>query len=606
MIGRRGVLAGAAAAWSVAATARAEPETLIRGARVFDGTGAPARILDVLVRGDRIAAVGPRLNAPGARLVDASGLTLLPGLHDLHTHLRSPAISAPDDLGKAYAAYLLHGVTSVNDYSLSGEMIAPIRAMTGSGAVLAPRLRLAVRLGVPGGHGTEYGWGSFFTLQATTPRAARLQTQRALAYRPDLLKVFADGWRYGRPGDRNSMDQATLAAIVEIAHAAGVPVVTHTVTRAGAAVAAAAGVDALVHGVGDALLDDATLALMKAKGTAYVPTLAVYEPREARRLSETERAGLNAAERAADVARTGGPVPELEARRWQVLRDNVRRVRAAGIRIGVGTDAGVGGVFHGLSTLREIRLLVECGLSPADALAAATSASAAILGKAAEQGRIAPGIRADLLLTGGRPDLRLEDLHDVRQVFVGGRAMPLPTLRTLRDGGMSPLPVHRMAGPIDTGTRGDGRTDLGTLPVDSTESGADHSHLAFARPERSLFLVARLGAQPRPFAQLVLPLTPGAVQLADARGFTGIAFEARGAGRYAAVFDSYGVLVDSRFRAGFEAGPQRREVRLPFATFDSPDPAAPFDPAVLRALAFELDGEPGGTAWLELSNIRFV
>ncbi|PNA38642.1 amidohydrolase, partial [Pseudomonas sp. MPR-AND1A] len=91
------------------------------------------------------------------RSVNARGLTLIPGLHDLHTHLRSPGYDAPDDLGKAYAGYLLAGVTSVNDYSVSGEMIAPIRQMVASGAVVAPHLELAVRVGVPGGHGTEYG-----------------------------------------------------------------------------------------------------------------------------------------------------------------------------------------------------------------------------------------------------------------------------------------------------------------------------------------------------------------------------------------------------------------------------------------------------------------
>src|SRR3546814_17481955 len=84
---------------------------LIRGARVFDCTGAPARKADVLVRGERIVEVGPRLKAPyGSRVVNARGETLLPGLHDLHAHLRSPGYDAPEDLGKAYAGYLMQGL----------------------------------------------------------------------------------------------------------------------------------------------------------------------------------------------------------------------------------------------------------------------------------------------------------------------------------------------------------------------------------------------------------------------------------------------------------------------------------------------------------------
>ena len=155
-------------------------------------------------------------------------MTLLPGLHDLHTHLRSPGTSAPDDLPKAWAAHLLHGVTSVADFSVSGEMLAPIRQLSASDAIAAPHLALAIRFGVPQGHGTEYGWGDVFTRQVTTPRAAELAMDRALAYRPDVIKVFADGWRYGRSPDLDSMNLPTLRTIVERAHEAGIPVITHT------------------------------------------------------------------------------------------------------------------------------------------------------------------------------------------------------------------------------------------------------------------------------------------------------------------------------------------------------------------------------------------
>jgi imidazolonepropionase-like amidohydrolase len=580
---------------------------LIRGAHVFDGTGTPAAPADVLVRGDRIIAVGPRLRAPRrARIVDGRGMTLLPGLHDLHTHLRSPGLGGPDDLGKAYAAHLLHGITTTVDFSVSGEMIAPIREMTGSGAVAAPNLALAIRIGVPGGHGTERGWGDFFTMEATTPRAAGLAMDRALPYRPDVIKVFADGWRYGRTPDLNSMDLPTLRAIVTRAHAAGIPVITHTVSLEGAKVAAAAGVDALGHGIADVAVDDALIALMKANGTAYVPTMAVYEPQQERAFLPGELRLLAPGERAREEARRAEPVGELEARRWAVLRENVRRMRAAGVRVGVGTDAGIGGVYQGSSALREIRILTQHGFTPAQALAAATSVSAGILRKGERHGRIAPGQRADLILVGGRPDQRIEDIYDVRRVFVGGREVALAPLRRLVEADEpSPLPVHRMAGPIDTGTRADGRTDLGTLPVATNEAGTDHSRLHYVREDGRLLVVARLGATPEPFANLVLPLTPGAVHLADARGFSGIAFDARGTGRYTLMIESYAMEARGSFRASFTAGAAEREIRIPFASLRSPNPAATLDLTRLRALIFRLEGAPGSEAMLRIGNVRF-
>jgi imidazolonepropionase-like amidohydrolase len=595
----------------VAAGRPADPPTLlIRGARIVDGSGAAVRVGDVLVAGDRIVAVGPHLaRPPGGRVIEAKGLTLLPGLHDLHTHLRAPAYAAPDDLGKAWASHLVNGITTANDFSLSGEMLPPIRAIAAGRDIATPNLNLAIRLGVPGGHGTEYGWGSFFTLTATTPRAAHVAMKTALAYRPDVIKVFADGWRYGRSPDLASMNVPTLRAIVEDAHAAGLPVMTHTVTLAGAKIAAAAGVDALGHGIGDAAVDAELIALMRANRVAYVPTLVVYEPQQDRSFTPLEWRQLAAPERAREAARMAAPVeaiPELESKRWAIMLANVRALRAAGIRIGVGTDAGIGGVYHGSSAVRETRWLVRAGLTPVEALVAATSGAAAIL-RQPGHGRIAPGQRADLLLVGGRPELAIDDLHDVRRVFVAGREVPLKQLRKRIDGSaMTAMPVQVMAGPIDTGVRRDGRTDLNTLPVESTEPGTDHSRLDMVRPgDRKLFAIARLGAADRPYAAIVLPLTQGAITLADARGFIGIAFDARGAGSYGVTFDSYGLLPSAAFRASFAADATQREVRIPFAAFASSDPAAQIDLARLRSVSVRLTGEPGGRAWLELARVRF-
>ena len=143
---------------------------------------------------------------------------------------------------------------------------------------------------------------------------------------------------------------------------------------------------------------------------------------------------------------------------------------------------------------------------------------------------------------------------------------------------------------------------------ESTEPGADHSHLHYMRataPDRPLFIVAHMGSAPRPFAQLILPLTKGAIQLADARGFAGIAFRARGAGSYTMLFDSYGLQSRDWFHTSFSAGAASRDVRLPFAAFRNRNPAARLNSDQLRAVVVQLAGEPHGKAWLQLSNLRF-
>jgi imidazolonepropionase-like amidohydrolase len=611
-----GLFPAAALAMFAAPEVGAQEMILIEGARVFDGTGSPAKVADVLVDGDRIAAVGKQLEAPAsARRVDGRGKTLIPGLHDLHTHTRSPAYDAPEDLGKAWAGYLLSGVTTINDYSVSGEMIGPIREIVkdpgASGGLWAPHLNQAVRFGVPGGHGTEAGWGNFFTMEAATPRAAHRLTALALSYDPDMIKVFADGWRYGRDPDLMNMNEPTLAAIVEDAHARGKPVVTHTVTLEGAKVAAAAGVDSVGHGVGDAPVDDELIGLMRAKGTDYIATLSVFEPQQVRVMPPAELAALNPGQRAAELAMEGRAdktVLPYDAKRWGVMQDNIRRLKKAKIPIGIGTDAGIEGVYHGPGAIREIWWLSQLGFTPAEALVAATRTSAAIMHQEADHGTIQPGMRADLVLIDGKPDKRIEDLWRVSRVWVSGREAPLGELRALIDSpAPTPMPSVAMPGPIMTAARKDGRTDLDTLPVASTDPGIDHSHLIAldgANGEPT-FLAAKMGSAPKPYVQWILPLTKGPIFVADASRFSGVELKAKGNGAYRLVLESYGIDGHDWFASPFEAGGGTKAIRIPFAAFTSRNPSERLDLTQLRALRFQLLGQTGGTASLELGEVRF-
>jgi imidazolonepropionase-like amidohydrolase len=189
---------------------------VVRGAMVFDGTGSAARQADVLVRDGRIAAMGTGVAVPeGAAVVEGVGKTLLPGLFDLHTHLlASPITGARNDWPKNLRAYLLAGVTTVADLSTYPEQFEPMRALI-AGGLPAPRLILAARMSSPGGHGLEGGRGDFHTQAVITPREARSAVKRIAGYKPDVIKVFTDGWRYGLDEDMSSMEETTLRAIVE-------------------------------------------------------------------------------------------------------------------------------------------------------------------------------------------------------------------------------------------------------------------------------------------------------------------------------------------------------------------------------------------------------
>src|SRR5690606_810239 len=162
---------------------------LVRGAQVFDPDTGTAAVADVLVRGDRVEQVGPALAAPdGVRVVEAAGLALVPGLLDLHTHWtpNTPPSALP----------------AVANASL--EAHAPRRAWLAR--LAAPTVRFGARISTPLGHGAD--WADQATTRwVNSPAAARAAVDAIAAYRPDFIKAFTDGWRYGNAADNTSMDE---------------------------------------------------------------------------------------------------------------------------------------------------------------------------------------------------------------------------------------------------------------------------------------------------------------------------------------------------------------------------------------------------------------
>ncbi|HET8897909.1 MAG TPA: amidohydrolase family protein [Rhodanobacteraceae bacterium] len=578
---------------SSAACARADA-VLIRNAMVFDGTGRDAFAASVLVVDGKIAAIGTRVDAPaGTRQVNAHGKALLPGLFDLHTHWTPNG--QPASLPEIANRYLAAGVTTVADYHQAPEAYAPRRAWLAT--LAAPTVKFAARMSTPLGHGAD--WGDQNTTRwVNTPASARAGVRKVAAYRPDFIKAFTDGWRYANAADNSSMDEATLAALVDAAHQNGLEVFTHTVTLRRGKQAARAGVDMIAHSLLDQAVDAELPRLMREHGTAYAPTLAVYLP------TRVDGSGKD---------RFSPEQLQQRQRNFAVAMRNVKTLHAAGVRVVVGTDAGMSGTPHGESTLRELELLVEAGLSPSDALQAATSRSAAAI-HMTDRGTIEVGQRADLILVDGRPWQDIRDLRQLRRVFVAGRQLLGPGSQLPAGNRRSSLPATPAAALVDDFERADGRTALDTLRTDEADGGNDRSVqvseiVARESTGHALSVQARLSDNPHAYAAAILPLSRGSVAPVDVGAYRGVQFDVRG---HAANFRlQLRALGKRRFAVSMAVGDDWRTVQVPFVTLQGLPPYRATRPiAVWRGndvlqLVFSASATPGSKLWFELDNVRF-
>ncbi|MGY0633318.1 amidohydrolase family protein [Luteimonas sp. A478] len=574
----------------------AQAGLLIREALILGDQAQQPRTVDVLVEEGRIARIGSGLSADdGVRIIEAYGLSLVPGMLDLHTHWTPN--TRPAALPEVANAYLDAGVTTVADYHQPPEAHAPRREWLAN--LAAPTVHFGARMSTPLGHGAD--WADQATTRwVNSPEAARAAVRDIAAYRPDFIKAFTDGWRYNNAADNTSMDEATLTALVEEAHRHDIKVFTHTVTVERGKQAARAGVDLIAHSLLDREVDDELIALMLEHGTAYGPTLAVYEP-----------------VRVGDAPPRDPDSPVLRQRRinFDMALANVKRLHDAGIPVVVATDAGMTGTPHGRATSRELELLVQAGLTPRQALHAATVVAATVLGTT-DRGVIAEGKRADLVLVEGAPWDDVTAMQRVQRVFLAGVEVTGPDANRPSENAHASLPAVSLPALIDDFEREDGRTAVDTLRVTDADGGNDRtwqSSLRIARPDGDghvLSTHARLSHSDRANAAVLLPLSRGSVAPANLGAWTGLSFQARGEAGTARV--EIRGQEGKRWAHEFTLGPDWREYRIPWTGFaglppwrgDGDPPAWRGDDAV--QIAFSLGGAPGDTAWFELDDVRLL
>lgn len=403
---------------------------LLRGATLIDGTGAaPVPDAAILINDGRITAVGPRHNIvapPQAEVIDLSGLTLIPGLIDAHDHLAAHGYGLTQRWGIHEPASTVHlrtaavlrqtlatGYTTIRD---AAGLDVGFKLAVDEGLIPGPRLQLAVNIISPtGGIGDRVspsGHDCCTVLDPTLPSgvangiAEVQQVVRAMVRAgADVIKCATTGGASSRAGHGPkdiAFNKDEMRALVDEAHALGRRVMCHALGGPGLRMAIEAGVDSIEHGC---YLDEdpELIAMMAERGTFFVPTLTVY-------VFHRERSA-----------------PHVQARGRELYAHHLASIQqalAAGVKIVAGTDAG--GHEHNINA-RELQYLVEAGLTPMQALQAATGWAADCLGRTAEVGTVVPGALADLVAVDGNPvqDITLlQDPQRLKLVLKGGEIVP--------------------------------------------------------------------------------------------------------------------------------------------------------------------------------------
>jgi imidazolonepropionase-like amidohydrolase len=425
---------------------------VVRGATLIDGNGgAPRRSVDIVVRGDRIVAIGPEQKvAGGTSEIDARGAWVVPGLIDVHVHLDAPMVFQISDEERARVlahtpkAFLYNGVTTILNVSSPPEWIFDLRSKQRDGRLLAPRIFATGRSITPDG-----GWGSRHGGALTDAASTRAVVKSYINMKADAVKIIIEDG-LGRSGTYKEISDEMLRAAADEASRAKTPIVVHAVNLEEYRRALAIGPRAIIHGLEDPIPSGDSLIADLAKAKVFVaPTLSLWEAfnsfeRHPERfddpvlhgsmlpwlLSSMRRAQYRAVEkqRFLEVAR-------MDAYTWadarmKIFMANTKAMHRAGVKVAVGTDAGgpVGYNFQGYNTIREMELLIEAGLSPMDVMVAATRTGAELIGIADRVGTLAPGKLADFLVLEADPLADIRNLRRVRTVVLGGVAHPRSAL----------------------------------------------------------------------------------------------------------------------------------------------------------------------------------
>jgi imidazolonepropionase-like amidohydrolase/ABC-type multidrug transport system permease subunit len=423
---------------------------LIRGARIFIGNGKVIESGTILIRDGKIAEVyegqGPDPKSVKATLIEASGKTVLPGLIDVHVHLGGPGGILADmsgyqqepEMERHLAAYLYSGVTAVRSVGDSLDTVLKVRGIVNSGEKLGAEVFTCGPLfTAPGGHGTEYfnrlpeamrqQVQAQFTRIPASAGEARQQVDALKHADIDCIKAVMDSG--GGSEVFNRMDVSYLQAILQQAHADGLPAAVHTGDARDVADAVAAGADSVEHGSFRDVIPDSVFQRMVKQNMFYDPTLSVGEAFTDLFKGNTELLDRSLVQQVGPKELLDGTKaflaskdaePMLQQMRafpfdMKMGTENFKRAYQHGVTLVTGSDAGNILVVHGPTVQREVELWVKAGIPAPVALQAATYNAARLLRAENHIGSIQNGNDADLLLVDGNP---LEDINAIERISI--------------------------------------------------------------------------------------------------------------------------------------------------------------------------------------------
>lgn len=406
-------------------------DTLIHAGRVFVGDSNELLGNHTLrIKGERLLSITAGFEEPGSddSLIDLKTMTVLPGLMDMHVHLRDSytarsnlnrfTLGDADFALKGYANGMLNlraGFTTVRDLGDNGRGVIALRRAIAAGIVDGPRIFAAGKtIGTTGGHSDpSNGWKPSIAGDpgpregvANGADAMRKAVRQRYKEGSDWIKITATGGvlSVAKNGQNPQFSDTELEALVATANDYDLPVAAHAHGAEGMKRAILAGVKSIEHGT---FMSDEIIRLMKRNGTYYVPTIL-------------------AGEWIAEKAKVDDFFPALVRPKAALIGPQIKatfaKAQAAGVKIVFGTDTGVSP--HG-ENAREFSLMVEAGMSRADALQCATRLAAEFLGVEADLGTLEAGKIADVIAVSGDPLRNIKIMEDVTFVMKAGEVVSL-------------------------------------------------------------------------------------------------------------------------------------------------------------------------------------